>query len=39
VRTSVEVQTYVPEAEAGEWDEAFGRFSELIDAPLEGAVS
>jgi rhamnulokinase len=39
VRSSVEVQTYVPEAEAGEWDEAFGRFSELIDAPLEGAVS
>jgi rhamnulokinase len=39
VRSSTEVRTYAPEGEAGEWDEAFGRFSELMDAPLEGAVT
>jgi rhamnulokinase len=39
VRSSVEVHTYVPEGGADEWDEAFGRFSMLVDAPLEGAVT
>jgi rhamnulokinase len=39
VRSSVEVHTHVPEGSAGEWDEAFGRFSRLMDAPLEGAVT
>lgn len=34
VRSSVEVRTYLPEGEADEWDEAFGRFSELVDAPV-----
>ena len=38
VRSSVEVQTYAPEGEAGEWDEFFKRFSRLMDAPLEGAM-
>jgi rhamnulokinase len=39
MRSSVEVHTYVPEGGADEWDEAFGRFSRLVDAPLEGAVT
>ncbi len=39
VRASVEVQTYLPEGSADAWDEAFGRFSELVDSPLEGAVA
>ncbi len=39
VRASVEAQTYAPEGSADEWDEAFGRFSRLMDAPLEGAVT
>ena len=39
VQSSAEVQTYAPEDKADEWDEAFGRFSELMDAPLEGALT
>jgi rhamnulokinase len=37
VRSSVEVQTFVPGDNADEWDEAFGRFSGLMAA--EGAVT
>jgi len=39
VRASIEVQTYDPEGSADEWDEAFGQFSRLMDAPIEGAVT
>jgi rhamnulokinase len=39
VRSSVEVQTYLPRGSADSWDEAFSRFSELVDAPPEGAGS
>lgn len=39
VRSSVEAETYDPEGDAEGWDEAFGRFSELMDARLEGAVT
>ncbi|MFL6009536.1 MAG: rhamnulokinase family protein [Rubrobacteraceae bacterium] len=38
VRSSVEPDTYYPEDEAARWEEAFGRFSELMDARLEGVV-
>lgn len=37
VRASTGVRTYVPEGGADEWDEAFGKFSELMAA--EGAVT
>ncbi len=39
VRSSIEVETYAPESSADEWDGAFERFSKLIDASLEGAVT
>ena len=38
VRSSVRPDTYYPEDEAARWEEAFGRFSELMDARLEGVV-
>ncbi len=39
IRSSVEVRTHVPEDDAGEWEEAYERFSGLVDTRLEDAVS
>ena len=39
VRSSFDARTYDPEDKADEWEEAFERFSKLMEAPLEGVVT
>ena len=39
VRSSFDARTYDPKDKADEWEEAFERFSKLMEAPLEGVVT
>lgn len=38
VRSSTEIQVYLPGDGAGRWDEAYERFSALMETPVEGAL-